>query len=129
MIRISLLTVLIGFLLVSCQNVTPLPYGSYPSNISLNGKWQFQASNENMDATLFDSNYSEWDTLRVPGNWDTRDRYSEYTGKGYYQRQFEIPKEWFGKQIRLKFDAVYQTSKVWLNGALLGEHTGRIYAI
>ncbi len=92
--------------------------------IPLNGTWQFLASNDTTEEEALKASFSEWDTIQVPGNWDTRARYSEYVGKGYYQRDFTLPKNWKGKQIRLKFDAVYETAKVWLNGNELGEHVG-----
>ncbi|WP_298533434.1 glycoside hydrolase family 2 protein [uncultured Algibacter sp.] len=93
-------------------------------NISLNGTWQFLASNDVSEEDVFKASFTKWDTLQVPGNWDTRERYSEYVGKGYYQKEFSVPKNWKNKQIRVKFDAVYETAKVWLNGQLLGEHVG-----
>lgn len=92
--------------------------------LSLNGTWQFLASNEVDVKEVFAEDFSKWDTIQVPGNWDTRERYSEYVGKGYYQKTFTPPANWKNKQIRLKFDAVYETAKVWLNGTLLGEHVG-----
>lgn len=124
MIKTSFPLILLGLFLASCQKNVPVSYGDYQKTISLNGNWRFLASNEQTEVGLFTMDYSEWDTLLVPGNWDTRDRYSEYVGKGYYQRQFDIPKNWSDKQIRLRFGAVYQASKVWLNGKLLGEHEG-----
>ncbi len=92
--------------------------------ISLNGTWQFLASNDIDEEAVFLESFNQWDTIKVPGNWDTRERYSEYVGKGYYQKEFNLPQNWNGKQVRLKFDAVYETSKVWLNGQELGVHVG-----
>ncbi len=97
---------------------------SQVAEISLNGSWQFLASNDITEEAVLKANFTQWDTLQVPGNWDTRERYSEYVGKGYYQKDVSVPKDWNGKQIRLKFDAVYETAKVWLNGELLGKHVG-----
>ena len=82
------------------------------------------ASNDLNEKDIIKASFSEWDTIKVPGNWDTRKRYSEYVGKGYYQKEFSIPTSWKNKQIRLQFDAVYETAKVWLNGQLLGKHVG-----
>ncbi|GAL80618.1 beta-galactosidase [Algibacter lectus] len=113
-----------SLLMFSCKDNDSAEYGDYKKVISLNGTWQFLASNDAQIEDLIEASYSEWDTLQVPGNWDTRDRYSEYVGKGYYQREFNVPENWDGKQIRIKFDAVYERSKVWLNGTLLGEHVG-----
>ncbi|WP_010134591.1 glycoside hydrolase family 2 protein [Ochrovirga pacifica] len=96
----------------------------YNTQVSLNGTWQFLASNELTEASVLKENFTEWDTLKVPGNWDTTERYSTYKGKGYYQKSFQAPEGWDNKQIRLKFDAVYQTAKVWLNGQYLGKNVG-----
>ncbi|NIJ45928.1 beta-galactosidase/beta-glucuronidase [Wenyingzhuangia heitensis] len=109
----------------SCaNNKTYEVYNSYQKTISLNGVWQFLASNNLDEANVVQDSFAEWDTLRVPGNWDTKERYATYVGKGYYQKNFTLPKNWENKQIRLKFGAVYQTAKVWLNGELLGKNVG-----
>lgn len=92
--------------------------------ISLNGTWKFMASNDIDEAKVSGSDFETWDTLEVPGNWDVENKYAHFVGKGFYQREFKIPEAWKGKQIRLSFDAVYETSKVWLNGKLLGKHEG-----
>lgn len=111
----------ISLTLFTCNTVEP---ECNVADISLNGTWQFLASNDITEEAVLKESFTEWDTIQVPGNWDTRERYSEYVGKGYYQKSFEIPKNWNNKQIRLKFDAVYETAKVWLNGEYLGEHIG-----
>ncbi len=105
----------------SCRDSSP---EILSKEYSLNGTWQFLASNEIDSKGILEASYAKWDTIQIPGNWDTRDRYSEYVGKGYYQKSFELPRSWNGKQVRLKFDAVYETAKVWLNGNLLGKHVG-----
>lgn len=92
--------------------------------ISLNGIWNFTTSNQLSEKEVLNATYSNWDNLKVPGNWDTQEKYATYVGKGYYQKNVNIPKKWQGKQIRIKFEAVYETSKVWVNGKLLSEHIG-----
>ncbi|SHJ04689.1 glycoside hydrolase family 2 protein [Pseudozobellia thermophila] len=92
--------------------------------LSLNGVWRFFASGDESEESLLTADYTQWDSLAVPGNWDTENRYAHFKGKGYYQRHFTLPKNWQNKQVRLRFDAVYETSKVWLNGKLLGIHEG-----
>lgn len=92
--------------------------------LSLNGVWRFFASGDESEESLLAADYTQWDSLAVPGNWDTENRYAHFKGKGYYQRHFILPKNWQNKQVRLRFDAVYESSKVWLNATLLGEHEG-----
>ena len=81
---------------------------------SLNGAWQFTTN----------AGAATWDSITVPGNWDTLPAYSTYKGKGWYRREFLAPANWQGKHIRLKFDAVYHDATVTLNGQTLGSHCG-----
>jgi hypothetical protein len=86
---------------------------------SLNGPWQFTTN-----APAANTKDAQWDAITVPGNWDTLPAYSTHIGKGWYRRAFTVPLDWKGKNIRLKFDAVYETAEVWLNGQSLGTHRG-----
>ena len=81
---------------------------------SLNGVWQF-ATNQSA---------ATWDSITVPGNWDTLPAYATHKGRGWYRREFVAPADWSGKHIRLKFDAVYHDATVTLNGKELGSHNG-----
>lgn len=106
---------------ISCQNK------EQPKVIDLNGVWHFSTVNTVSEEDFLTKQTTvDWDTLAAPANWDTRDRYSNYRGgKAFYKRDLEIPPQGLkGKQLVLQFDAVYQTSKVWLNGKFLGEHIG-----
>ena len=91
--------------------------------ISLDGTWQFLASEE-IETYNHQKQIEEWDAIVVPGNWDTTEKYSNYSGKGFYKRTFKVPRSWSEKHIQIHFGAVYQTAKVWLNGKLLGTHVG-----
>ena len=42
----------------------------------------------------------------------------------WYQRTFDIPSGWRGKQILLHFGAVDWKAEVWVNDVKVGEHTG-----
>ncbi len=84
--------------------------------VSLNGAWRFR-----LDAQ------KEWREVRVPHTWQTEPESAEYLGAAWYERELEIPSEWRGWAVRIEFEAVYHTARVWLNGALLGEHRGKGY--
>ena len=86
---------------------------------SLNGAWRFTTNEAAMNST-----HVKWDSITVPGNWDTLPAYSTHIGKGWYQRAFTVPSDWKSKHIRLRFNAVYETAEVWLNGKSLGTHRG-----
>jgi hypothetical protein len=85
---------------------------------SLNGPWQFTT-----DPALVGRD-SGWGPITVPGNWDTLPAYASYSGKGWYRRSFDVPADWKGKQVRLRFEAVNQQADVTLNGQALGSHLG-----
>ena len=42
----------------------------------------------------------------------------------WYQRTFDVPSAWRGKQILLHFGAVDWKAEVWVNDVKVGEHTG-----
>lgn len=44
--------------------------------------------------------------------------------KLWYNRQFQVPGSWKGKNVILHFDAVDWETTVWLNGKKVGEHKG-----
>jgi beta-galactosidase len=95
--------------------------------LSLNGQWLFSVDStlsENMEWYQPKYPANNWDTLTVPGNWDTENAYSNFVGTGYYRKEFKVPSNWESSIIRLCFGAVNQTSEVWLNGQYLGKHVG-----
>ncbi|CAM3333698.1 glycoside hydrolase family 2 TIM barrel-domain containing protein [Zobellia roscoffensis] len=80
-------------------------------------------------ANIFQSDFddSNWNDLSVPGHWGMLNEFSNYTGKGWYRKDFNLPQNWKAnskESVRLKFDAVYHIAKVFLNGELVGNHQG-----
>lgn len=120
------LILLFSYLLLctACKTQVEQKKETSTSKISLNGDWQFLASNTISEGKVLKENYVSWDKLTVPGNWDTENAYANFVGNGYYQKEINIPNNWKEKQIRLHFEAVYETAKVWLNGKFLGIHKG-----
>jgi beta-galactosidase len=99
----------------------------HPNKISLNGNWAFRIDPNNIGEIQNwhkpETNIANWDELPVPGNWDLRNEYAHYVGKGWYRYSFSALPEWKNKIARLCFEAVYHESKVWLNGELLGPNS------
>ena len=110
---------------------------------SLNGNWKFAFAPkpadaiEGFEATDFD--VSDWKEILVPSNWEmqgygrpiyTNAKYPfkvdpPFIGEddnpvGHYVREFEVPKNWDGRQIVLHFGGVYSAYYVWVNGKLAG---------
>lgn len=114
---------------------------------SLNGTWHFYyADSVNSRPTNFFKNNFDlkgWDTISVPSNWEmkgfgipvyTNIKYMfpanppfiphNINNNGSYKRDFEIPKNWDGKDIYLHFAGVSGAMYVWLNGAFVGYNEG-----
>lgn len=94
--------------------------------LSLNGKWSFKIdpNNVGLEQRWYDpsTDFSGWDSLEVPGNWDLKNEYAHYSGLAWYRIEWNIPSTWVGKEVRIFFEGVNHFSKVWLNGTLLGEN-------
>lgn len=73
-----------------------------------------------------------WQPVDLPHDWSIEGPYDEKNpgksafgylpgGVGWYRKEFEVPAADAGKKLFLQFDGIYENSKVWLNGFLLGE--------
>ena len=78
--------------------------------VSLDGKWTFQLAGQ------------EPIQIQVPSSWEAQvvDRITD--GPAYYRRQFETNQ--VTACVILHCDAISLAAKIWLNGHLVGEHTG-----
>ncbi len=92
--------------------------------LSLNGEWKFKTdpTAKGEELKWFSATHSvlEWDSLKVPGNWDLRNEYAHYVGKAWYRKDFTIGAAWKNKVVRLLFQGVNWHSKIWVNGKLAG---------
>ena len=105
--------------------VIPLPEsvaGVAAPAISLDGTWKFtMAPPANYWENSVDP--ATWADIAVPGepwmlgfpiNFDT-----EYP----YKRSIDIPADFSGKRVMLRFDGVYSSARVWVNGNPAGSHS------
>lgn len=72
-----------------------------------------------------------WETVSVPHTWnalDVQQQKNYYRGTGWYARTLDIPKEWEGKRVFVRFDAASMVAKPFINGIPLGEHRGAFSA-
>src|SRR5215831_11662442 len=73
---------------------------------------------------LIEYDFDRSPKLKVPGDWNSqRESLLFYEGPMWYQRTFSYHKR-PGKRVFLYFGAANYLSRVWLNGAKLGEHLG-----
>lgn len=104
----------------------PMPQMVRSEWLNLNGVWEFGETDESDDARfLADNPYP--DKIIVPFC-----RESKLSGLGrrgfvknvWYRRTFEAPSGWKSPRVLLHVGASDWRTRVWLNGHLLGTHTG-----
>jgi beta-galactosidase/beta-glucuronidase len=94
--------------------------------IDLNGEWQFRVDTRGTGAK------QGWEaklpgdttTVNVPHTWNLKGRYEDYEGLAWYFHTFRQEEGWRGRRVELHFGATFYKARVWLNGAVLGEHEG-----
>ena len=96
--------------------------------LSLDGEWSiaFDPANTGRDGRWHTKDgFAKLEKARpiqVPSCWEQIEK--DYEGVAYYRRRFTAPKDWDGKVVRLRFDAVNFMSEVWLNDQAVGFHEG-----
>lgn len=117
--------------------------GESPWRILLNGKWKFHWVGkpadrpEGFQAPDYDD--GQWGSISVPGLWEcngygvpiyTNVTYpfpadppnlpADFNPVGSYRQWFELPVDWDGKDVAIRFDGVYSGLYVWVNGQEVG---------
>ena len=120
----------------------------------LNGNWMFslvdEPSKRPLDFMKDGYNFSNWDTIPVPSNWEMlgydqpiycnveyphesnypyiqrREGYDGYgvNPVGSYHKVVTVPADWNGKQIFIHFGGIYSAAYVWINGEKVGYTQG-----
>jgi beta-galactosidase len=96
--------------------LSPLPSvvtGVIEPQISLNGTWNFRIVG-----------HMPYHSIQVPGEWEMQGFTVNEGETALYSRDFTIPKDWKGKRIKLRFDAVSSYCVVKVNGKKTAEHEG-----
>ncbi|MCD6289419.1 MAG: beta-glucuronidase [Anaerolineae bacterium] len=94
--------------------------------LDLSGFWEFQLDPENAgERKGWFNGLSAPRMIAVPGSWneqfqDTRD----YMGLAWYVKETYVPRGWRGQRVFLRVGSANYAARVWVNGALIGEHEG-----
>lgn len=95
---------------------------------NLNGQWDFEFDDSNAgekEKWFLDKSFSK--KITVPFCFQ-----SPLSGIGdksihdvvWYKRSFNLPENFKGKQVKINFGAVDYITKLWVNGDLVGNHSG-----
>jgi beta-galactosidase len=99
--------------------------------VSLCGEWWFRtdpgAAGEQQHWYEAHQPTSSWRRVNVPHTWQVDSGFTDYRGVAWYLRTFDVPRDWQDAAIRLEFEAVFHTAKIWVNGQLAGEHARKGY--
>src|SRR5271157_2163669 len=68
-----------------------------------------------------------WRVASVPHTWQIEEALADYRGVAWYARAFTLKPEWQGSCVRIEFEAVFHSARVWVNGELAGEHLHKPY--
>jgi beta-galactosidase len=96
--------------------------GVQQSRISLNGSWHFTT----MPGKEFwtDTSSAGWKPIRVPGEPMMQGFVIKHDVEFCYRKTLEIPGDFVGKRVFLRFNGVYGHARVWVNGRYVREHDG-----
>jgi len=81
--------------------------------VSLNGAWQFRFTPS-----------GKWETVHVPGELAIQGYAIEHDQPYTYRKTFNIPADYAGKRVILRFDGVYSQARLTINGKFVREHHG-----
>jgi len=91
--------------------------------VLLNGSWKF-----NMDPPgefwKMDVDFQSWADIQVPGECQMQGMAIKHDQPFVYKKEFLVPDDYNGKQVRLVFYGVYSYARVWVNGIFVREHYG-----
>ncbi|MGZ8475753.1 MAG: sugar-binding domain-containing protein [Candidatus Limnocylindria bacterium] len=128
---------------VATQNGIPVPTHDWQARprIELDGSWRIERMDLDVDLTMTDRVASlpaiedeaggrhlpdhddaGWGSVAVPGTMNAPPDGTE--GGAWYRRSFEVPREWAGRTVTLRFGSANYVADAWLNGRWLGYHEG-----
>ncbi len=90
----------------------------------LDGPWRFHPRPPVRFWSLGAAALRAWPMAAVPGEW-TMQGFTVPAGQAAgYARRFDLPRDWAGKRVFLRFDSVQSLCRVFVNGHEVGGHEG-----
>lgn len=105
---------------------------SESGELSLNGEWCFKADPEGQGVRLkwffapAEAGREGWQKATVPGCWEREGQPGIFVGPAWYRRDVTVPPSFrgAGRRVWWEMDAVSYHAEGYVNGQMLGEHTG-----
>jgi len=91
---------------------------------SLNGTWRFNPAPPAGFETFTAAQTKAWAGIQVPGEWVMQGFAVASNAAAAYWREFEIPADWRGQRIKLRFDTAHSDCRVFVNGRRVGAFEG-----
>jgi hypothetical protein len=89
--------------------------------VELDGEWRFIRDRERL---LRPDRLPEGEPILVPACWEAQVARPYGIVTAWYRRAFELPADWAGGRVLLRFGAVMYECAIWLNGRRVGGHEG-----
>lgn len=93
---------------------------------TINSNWSFYKG-EIKDFPQSDADI-KWENVSLPHSWNAMDVNDDepgyYRGIGWYKKQLYIPSSWKNKEVYIFFEGASQVTEVYINGQIIGKHTG-----
>lgn len=66
----------------------------------------------------------DWQPVVVTKGWENQGKVGDYDGVGWYRANVKIPAKLKGRKVYLHFGGADEIAIVWVNGVLVGRHSG-----
>jgi len=113
---------------VSVPRLTPKPLavaGVAKPVLDLCGQWRFNFDVKE-DAWRGEVDFEKWREITVPGQWTAQGYWLKQDKdlRTIYTRIVDIPSDWAGQRIKLRFDGLVGPAWVYINGQEVGVRQG-----
>lgn len=113
-------------LVVVAVGAAAIPVSAQREEMILSNDWTFaiDKASEGIAQGWFGRELPNGRIVQIPHTWNIEDENQMYYGWGWYQRTINVPADWRGKNVLLKFRGVNHTSHIYVNGNKVGENIG-----
>jgi len=120
------------FIILVALIVPPAQAGDARVRLNIHPVWRFALGDPVGTPSATDFDDAPWEVVSLPHTHVVfpadLSGFKEFGRKaGWYRRAIEIPAAWSGKRVFLEFQGAMQTTKLWVNGAPVGEYAASGY--